>query len=248
MNHLNAFQHELLPTISLCPKGKFLQELHGALRRALSIGGLAFFSWCLPKGPLFVIRVKGNMRSLGLSDNAAISFNFTFKVSVSFQSIANSEPWWSHHVRQSFYNFKNRASDYRPLKQVLNGQRLGVVARHMSRRVRVQSRQAPSASASATTWPQPAVARDPRAEGALRAGNAHDVLGSTELGGAAGQARQPSQEEGQYVQHGFQGRWFCLVHAPADVVGVASTKLRVAKAVPGAFSLVQVCSQYQFFN
>jgi len=40
------------------------------------------------------------------------------EISVSFQSIANSEPWWSQHVH--------------------DGMRLGIVARHMSRRSRVQ--------------------------------------------------------------------------------------------------------------
>lgn len=41
--------------------------------------------------------------------------------------------------------------------------------------------------------------------------------------------------------HGYEGRWFCLVQAPNNVIEfhVSSGKIKAAKAVPGAYSLVQ---------
>mmetsp|Transcript_64592 Transcript_64592/g.145702 ORF Transcript_64592/g.145702 Transcript_64592/m.145702 type:complete len:826 (+) Transcript_64592:169-2646(+) len=109
------------------------------------------------------------------------------EISVSFQSIANSEPWWSQHVH--------------------DGMRLGIVARHMSRRSRVQG---------GGTW-------------------LHNGAGPR--GRQGGQGRNGGKE---VELHGYQGRWFCIVQAPAHLIGDRPIKLKVAKAVPGAVSLVQV--------
>lgn len=98
------------------------------------------------------------------------------EISVQFQSIANSELWWSNYVH--------------------DGNRLGIVARHMSRRTRIQR----------------------------KVGADNTVAnGGDEL-------------------HGYQGRWFCLVQAPNSIIDTRSgpSKLKIAKALPGAYSLVQI--------
>lgn len=127
--------------------------------------------------------------------NAADS---ALEVSVSFQSIANSEPWWSPNVH--------------------NGQRLGLVARHMSRRTRVQG----------------------KAVGGSSGGDSHGSSGGgvSPAGAAAGSSSAGGG--GTDELHGYQGRWFCLVQAPCHLIGDKPVKLKCAKAVPGAFSLVQV--------
>ena len=124
-----------------------------------------------------------------IARNAADS---ALEVSVSFQSIANSEPWWSPNVH--------------------NGQRLGLVARHMSRRTRVQG----------------------KSVGGATGGDPHGSGGGYSSAGA-GNTRGGADE-----LHGYQGRWFCLVQAPCHLIGDKPVKLKCAKAVPGAFSLVQV--------
>lgn len=115
------------------------------------------------------------------------------EVSVSFQSIANSEPWWSPHVH--------------------NNQRLGLVARHMSRRTRVQGKAAGGLNSSSSS------------------------VGGDPYGGVGG---SPGAAAAADELHGYQGRWFCLVQAPCHLIGDKPAKLKSAKAVPGAFSLVQV--------
>jgi len=105
------------------------------------------------------------------------------EVSVSFQSIANSEPWWSPHEH--------------------DGKRLGIVARHMSRRNRVQGK-------------------------AMHIAASRNSQFGEDLGSLGDEL------------HGYQGRWFCLVQAPAHLVGDKPVKLKDAKAIPGAYSLVQI--------
>ena len=111
------------------------------------------------------------------------------EISVQFQSIANSELWWSNFVHE--------------------GNRLGIVARHMSRRTRVQRKSA--------------------AEGAGH---------GSEPGGGGGNNGSGARDE----LHGYQGRWFCLVQAPNSMIDTRAgpTKLKIAKALPGAYSLVQI--------
>jgi hypothetical protein len=104
------------------------------------------------------------------------------EISVQFQSVANSELWWSNLVH--------------------DGNRLGIVARHMSRRTRVQRK--PSSVASDSSL--------------------HHL-----------------SRRGEEQLHGYQGRWFCLIQAPNHMIDprVRSSKLKLAKPLAGAYSLVQ---------
>lgn len=64
------------------------------------------------------------------------------------------------------------------------------------------------------------------------------VQGRTSLHMLAG--RPSGDIRPQDELHGFQGRWFCLVSAPAHLIGDKPAKMKMAKAVPGALSLVQI--------